>query len=96
MMYLKDVTTLQYNMEKCTGCRLCAEVCPHGVFIMQNRKAQITDKDRCIECGACQTNCESGAITVQSGVGCSAALIYSIFTGKEAQCGTGSSGASCC
>ncbi len=98
MKYLKNAADLQYNGELCTGCRLCVEVCPHGVFVMQNRKAAITDSDLCMECGACQLNCESGAIHVRSGVGCASALIHSMITGGEPVCGcsTGSTASGCC
>ncbi len=98
MKYLKNVTTLQYFPEKCTGCRRCSEVCPRGVYIMQDKKAAITDKDLCIECGACQNNCEFDAITVEAGVGCAAAIVYGMLTGNEPQCGcsTDDSSGACC
>jgi len=95
--YLLNVNTLEYNPELCTGCRRCVEVCPHAVFEMKDRKARFVDKNRCMECGACQQNCDTGALKVQTGVGCSAAILQSIFTGKPAVCGTGDgSGAGCC
>ena len=96
--YLKDVTTLAYDTEKCVGCGRCAVVCPHGVFDMENRKAQITDKDLCMECGACALNCPAKAIEVNAGVGCAAAIIYSWFTGKEPTCGCSDDGSDskCC
>jgi len=75
--YLKDVTTLAYDAGKCVGCGCCTEVCPHGVFDMENGKAHITDKDLCMECGACVLNCPAKAIEVDAGVGCAAAIIYS-------------------
>lgn len=67
--YLKNVVTLQLNNDKCTGCGMCANVCPHGVFQMVNGKAQVKHKDRCIECGACAKNCAFGAVIVNPGVG---------------------------
>lgn len=96
--YLADVTTLEYDIEKCTGCRQCVEVCPHQVFVMEDKRARITDRDRCMECGACQLNCESGAITVDAGVGCAAAIINGMITGGEPSCGCDSGGesGSCC
>jgi len=85
--YLKNVTTLAYTAEKCVGCERCTEVCPHGVFDMDYKKAYITDKDLCMECGACAMNCPAKAIEVNAGVGCAQAIIYSWFTGKEPTCG---------
>ena len=85
--YLNNVTTLVYNADKCVGCKCCTEVCPHGVFDIENKKAQITDKDLCMECGACALNCPAKAIEVNAGVGCAAAIIYSWVTGKAPKCG---------
>ena len=97
MKYLANVTTLQFSPDKCTGCGRCVEVCPQGVFEMRDKRAAITDRDQCMECGACSQNCEFGAITVNSGVGCAAAIINGMITGKEPTCGCGDSSAgSCC
>jgi len=85
--YLKNVTTLTYDAGKCTGCGRCTEVCPHGVFRISGKKAQIVGKDSCIECGACALNCPSGAIEVNAGTGCATAIIISWFTGGEPTCG---------
>ena len=55
--YLKNVSTLEYDSSLCIGCRMCIEVCPHNVFRMKDKKAEIIDRDRCMECGACEINC---------------------------------------
>jgi len=86
MIYLKNVTSLAYDPGKCTGCRRCAEVCPHAVFEMRDGKAHIIDRNRCMECGACALNCEFGALAVGSGVGCAAAVIRGMITGGEPTC----------
>jgi len=96
MKYLKNVTTLHYSKDKCTGCGRCVEVCPQGVFEMRDKRAMITDKDLCMECGACAKNCEFGAIAVNSGVGCAAAIFNGMITGGEPTCGCGDTTASCC
>jgi NAD-dependent dihydropyrimidine dehydrogenase PreA subunit len=77
LRYLPDVVTLEYDAGKCKGCGRCAEVCPRGVFSVENGKADIVDKDACIECGACMKNCPFGAIKVDAGVGCAAAVLAS-------------------
>jgi NAD-dependent dihydropyrimidine dehydrogenase PreA subunit len=86
MTYLANVTTLHFDAEKCAGCGRCVEVCPQGVFLMQDKRAMVTDRDRCMECGACAMNCEFGAITVDSGVGCAAAIINGMITGSAPSC----------
>jgi NAD-dependent dihydropyrimidine dehydrogenase PreA subunit len=82
MRYLSGVSTLEYNAERCTGCGRCAEVCPHQLFRLEDVKAVLSDKDLCMECGACKRNCPSGALKVQTGVGCAAAVIGSAFRKK--------------
>ena len=96
--YLRNRETLILDTVKCTGCGMCAEVCPHGVFRMADKKALIADKASCMECGACKLNCPAKAIEVKSGVGCAAAILKGIVTGKEATCGCSDDGkgSSCC
>ena len=79
--------TLMLMPQRCSGCGRCVEVCPHGVFVIEGRKAHMVNADGCMECGACQVNCVSRAIKVESGVGCASALIRSALTGKEPNCG---------
>ncbi len=92
-MYLKNVVTLGLDVDKCIGCGMCTEVCPHAVFVLRERKARIEDRDACMECGACARNCPVGAISVEAGVGCAQAVLHSWATGKTECCGEGSS---CC
>ncbi|NQU52741.1 MAG: 4Fe-4S binding protein, partial [Bacteroidetes bacterium] len=63
--YLKNVATLQYDSSKCIGCKMCMEVCPHNVFKMTGKKAEIINKDRCMECGACEINCIANSLSVK-------------------------------
>jgi NAD-dependent dihydropyrimidine dehydrogenase PreA subunit len=93
-VYLKDVSTLKLDKDKCIGCGICATVCPHAVFSISDSKANIDNKDRCIECGACALNCPVEAIEVESGVGCAAAYIIGAIRGTEPTCDC-SSGSGC-
>jgi NAD-dependent dihydropyrimidine dehydrogenase PreA subunit len=92
LRYLENVVTLQLDTETCNGCGMCVNVCPHGVFNVQDRKAAIVDKEACMECGACALNCPVNAIKVQSGVGCATAIIMGAI-GKKSEC-SGSCGGS--
>ncbi len=85
--YLHNVSTLELYRENCTGCGICINVCPHNVFMLSGNKAEIIERDRCMECGACEMNCAFNAISVKKGVGCAAAVINSFFRGTDPECG---------
>jgi NAD-dependent dihydropyrimidine dehydrogenase PreA subunit len=104
-IYLKNVTTLEVMAEKCIGCGLCIDVCPHAVLgLNEAGRVWVRDKDACMECGACRRNCPTEALFVQTGVGCAAAVINAML-GREGACccsidstdtSQGKSGSSCC
>ena len=96
LRYLEGVATLQLDVEKCVGCGMCLDVCPHGVFALDGKKARIEDVDACMECGACARNCPAGAISVQAGVGCAAAVIIGALRGTEPCCDCSQDSASPC
>jgi ferredoxin len=95
--------TLELFPDKCIGCGVCRNVCPHAVFAISERKdgnlmasksvARLVNKEACMECGACQMNCPVAAVKVQSGVGCAAAMIRAALTGGPETCGDDGS---CC
>jgi NAD-dependent dihydropyrimidine dehydrogenase PreA subunit len=87
LKYLRNVVSLHIDSALCTGCGLCVEVCPRGVLLMEGGLARITDRDLCIECGACALNCAFDAIRAGRGVGCAAAVIGSMRRGSEPECG---------
>jgi NAD-dependent dihydropyrimidine dehydrogenase PreA subunit len=96
MKYLRNIATLEFFKDRCTGCGRCVEVCPHRVFTMNQKEVIIADRDRCIECGACVMNCQFDALQVQTGVGCAQALINSMIYGGEPVCDCGDSAPGCC
>jgi len=83
--YLSGVTTLRLFEDRCSGCGMCAVVCPHGVMAIENGFARIADRDACMECSACLRNCPEEAISVQAGVGCAQAVIQSAL-GRNSSC----------
>ncbi len=91
--YLKNVVTLELDVAKCVGCEKCREVCPHGVFGIEDGKVRLVDRDSCMECGACQNNCPADAISVGAGVGCAQAVINGFLRAAEPDCDCSSS---CC
>jgi ferredoxin len=95
-MRVSSLNTLKYTASLCIGCDMCIHVCPHGVFARNGRTVRLVRADACMECGACQQNCPTGALLVDSGVGCAAAMIQAALTGKkDVSCGSGDQ-PSCC
>ncbi len=92
-----SINTLEYNPGLCINCGICTIVCPHAVFASGDRVARLVRPEACMECGACQLNCPTDAITVDSGVGCAAAMIYAALTGKkESACEPEPESGCCC
>jgi len=87
--------TLMIRVSRCILCGMCMIVCPHAVFTEGEKSVELLHPADCIECGACQVNCPTGAILVNSGVGCAAAMISAALKGSsEVSCGCDSD--SCC
>ena len=53
------------DREKCTGCMMCAEVCPTAAMWgdFDNRPIALIDRDLCIGCGICKKVCQFEAIS---------------------------------
>ncbi len=83
MISVSAINTLAYDRELCIGCEMCVQVCPHGVFRMNGRSVDLVRADACMECGACQVNCPTNAIAVDSGTGCASAMIWAALTGRK-------------
>ncbi|MHC4610731.1 MAG: mercury methylation ferredoxin HgcB [Planctomycetota bacterium] len=82
-----EENTLYFDRELCTDCGMCIRVCPHEVFAQHNGQVRLADRSACMECGACQMNCPFDAVTVDSGVGCAAALMYqAVMKKKQPSC----------
>jgi NAD-dependent dihydropyrimidine dehydrogenase PreA subunit len=96
MQYFKNVATLELDTNLCTGCGMCAIVCPHSVFEIRQKKAKILDINDCMECGACALNCSFGALSVKSGVGCAAGIINGILNNTEPTCDCSGNKTTCC
>ena len=56
------VMIAKVNIDKCTGCSTCVDICPVNAIKIENNKAVISEE--CIGCRACETQCSTGAITI--------------------------------
>jgi ferredoxin len=54
------------------------------VFVIK-KKADMAQRNLCMECGACMRNCPTGAITVEAGEGCVRGVINEL-PGIEGPC----------
>ena len=51
------------DLEKCTGCGTCTEVCPVEAITV-NDKAKV-DEETCVDCGTCVEECPEEAISLE-------------------------------
>ena len=51
------------NVELCTGCGTCVDVCPVEAITIEKEKAVI-DADSCVDCGTCVDECPVEAISM--------------------------------
>jgi len=56
-----DRQTMWVDVDRCTGCGACVEVCPTGAMTLIGDAARV-DEERCTGCGACADVCPVGAI----------------------------------
>ena len=54
---------VKVDLEKCTGCGSCAEVCPVEAIKIEKDKA-IIDEDECVSCGTCLDECPAEALSM--------------------------------
>ena len=55
---------LSYQSDRCSSCRTCATVCPHGVHRFSEYGAHLVDFSRCQACGACVAACPEHALKI--------------------------------
>jgi heterodisulfide reductase subunit A len=62
-----EAITAWVDPEVCTGCGLCARVCPYGALLADSKtkiKAQVLEA-KCAGCGTCSAECRFDAITMR-------------------------------
>jgi NAD-dependent dihydropyrimidine dehydrogenase PreA subunit len=62
------MVTVKVDLEKCTGCGTCLDVCPVEVFeiidVDGEQKSSPVNEDECIACMACIASCPEEAIEI--------------------------------
>jgi Fe-S-cluster-containing hydrogenase component 2 len=58
---MSDRQTVWVDVQRCTGCATCVQVCPVGAIRIENNEASLDD-GICTGCGACVDACPEGAI----------------------------------
>ena len=53
------------DLEKCTGCGECVEICPVEVYEIQDEKSVPVNAEECTGCESCIEVCEQEAIRVE-------------------------------
>lgn len=59
-----DLRTFKIDVDKCTGCTICAKKCPTDAIIGAKKTAHFIVEDKCISCGTCVDVCKFDAIEV--------------------------------
>jgi NAD-dependent dihydropyrimidine dehydrogenase PreA subunit len=55
---------MKIDIDRCTGCGLCEEVCPLGVATVEKKKVAI--HNGCVECGTCMKVCPKGVFSFET------------------------------
>jgi len=55
---------VKVDVDKCTGCGTCVDVCPAGVFELVEGKSSPVNMDECLACHTCESQCPENAIEV--------------------------------
>jgi NADH-quinone oxidoreductase subunit F len=66
--HCRELIRFRVIEEACTGCTMCARVCPTQAATGERKQVHHIDPQLCIKCGLCYEACRFGAIEVATGV----------------------------
>jgi NADH-quinone oxidoreductase subunit F len=66
--HCRDLLRFLVIEEACTGCTLCAKVCPTDAATGERKAVHSIDQHLCIKCGLCFEACRFNAIEIATGV----------------------------
>jgi NADH-quinone oxidoreductase subunit F len=61
----KALLTYEVDAEKCTGCTVCARVCPVTAVTGEKKEVHVINQELCTKCDACRKACKFDAIIVR-------------------------------
>jgi len=59
-----ELRVFSIDVEKCTGCTICAKKCPTDAIIGSRKVPHFIIDDKCIACGTCEEVCKFDAILI--------------------------------
>jgi len=60
----KALITYWIDPDKCTGCKVCLQVCTYGAITGRKKQVHVIDTQLCQKCGICRSECKFDAIRV--------------------------------
>ncbi|MBE9466859.1 MAG: 4Fe-4S binding protein [Bacteroidetes bacterium] len=60
-----ELQTFFIDVDKCTGCTMCAKKCPVDAIIGSSNNPHFIIQDKCIGCGNCFDACKFGAVIIK-------------------------------
>ncbi|PLX02096.1 MAG: NADH-quinone oxidoreductase subunit F [Marinilabiliales bacterium] len=59
-----ELRTFTIDVDKCTGCTVCAKKCPTDAIIGSRKSPHFIVEDKCISCGTCYDVCKFDSIVI--------------------------------